>query len=187
MVIYGIPLPLGVIVTDSNIRIDIHIYRKSGFKAYSWISQVIGLFGQQSQTGLVVPDENKLIPEKIPKTVKGRQERLRVWREKIRADLYNLTGVDIVELASQKITRHLPYNIYAMSCASCGRGWSDGVAISRHHKIPVRLGKALGISSRRLYEPQNIVPLCIKEHLEADMAVRSMVKERHTEMYCWGS
>jgi len=158
-------------VADPDIRVDIHLYLDR-----------VGI-GIPYPLSLTAPGNTKLLS---PPTKKERIETFRAWREKIRADLLALTGVDVVELASQKIVRHPPWNIYSMRCAKCDKGWTDGVGISKHHKIPTRLGKALGLTIRRINEPNNLVPLCVAEHLEADQAVRNMVKELHPEMYCWG-
>ena len=160
-------------MADINARIDLHIYLHRELVDY-----VMNTLKQAQITSKAQP---KLIPQKLSR------QTLRKWREQIRGDLYDLTGADIVLLATQKVTRYVWGSIYSMSCAKCGKTWADGVALARHHRIPIKLGRALGLSGKRLGVPDNLVCLCVEEYLEADRAVRKMVKERYPDLYCWGT
>jgi len=140
------------------IRIDIHVHFLSEeSSSLQYRIEPMEPSDPRYWSRINVPS-TKLLPQKAGRAQKQERETFRKLRDKVRDDLYDLTGVDVVLLATQKIKRyfHVQSSIYSMHCARCGKTWADGVGLARHHRIPTKLCRALGLSGNRLGQPENL-------------------------------
>jgi 5-methylcytosine-specific restriction endonuclease McrA len=105
----------------------------------------------------------------------------------VRDTLLELTGVDVWFLDSVSIEspRGTIWRIHGMCCDVCGKSWNDNIRLARHHRIPLRLCRILGLSKLQARNEQNMAVLCEKHHDIADKRLRIGVAEKLPDLYCW--
>jgi len=90
----------------------------------------------------------------------------------------DLVGINLDALTSVVSSKKAIWRLYGMRCCICGRGW-DSTNLERHHFIPLRVGRALGLSTEQMNNPLNYKVVCQSCHNRAEIAIRGII-----ELYC---
>ena len=103
--------------------------------------------------------------------------------------LLDVTGVDVWFLASVCLPapnrKGAIWRLHGMRCDVCGRTWTDGIRLARHHIIPQRLCLLLGLSKLQARNERNMSVLCEEHHDKADKRLRSAIARSLPHLYCW--
>ena len=77
----------------------------------------------------------------------------------IRRLVETVTGINFDVLAPVDTPRSRIWHIYGMKCVTCENTW-DSCRLARHHFIPLKIGKALGLTTRQLNNSINYRVVC---------------------------